>query len=162
MRWLCGLRLWKALGLSPPRSLGSFWPSLTNKPSGGFRPIGVFPSWYRVWGRCRRGEALRWELAYKRDYWAAGAFRGAGDVVWRQAFRAESGALLGQCTASVFWDLREHYEHIDLEYLWQKCLQHRFPACLARLAIQAYSAARCMALGGIVEGPFFPKRGIVA
>eukprot|EP00959_Pyramimonas_sp_CCMP1952_P439241 9195091-Pyramimonas_sp.AAC.1 len=55
-------------------------------------------------------------------------------------------------------DLRKYSEHMDLKLLWHTCRQHRFPACIARLAIQAYSAARYMVLGGIVEGPFFPRK----
>eukprot|EP00959_Pyramimonas_sp_CCMP1952_P019670 415806-Pyramimonas_sp.AAC.1 len=81
---------------SLPVQLSWVLVALLAKPCGGFRPIGIVPSWYRVWGRCRRFEALRWEIQHSRPYWAAGAHRGAGDVVWRQAFRAESGTVRGQ------------------------------------------------------------------
>eukprot|EP00959_Pyramimonas_sp_CCMP1952_P009973 207841-Pyramimonas_sp.AAC.1 len=62
----------------------------------------------------------------------------------------------------MFWDLRKYYEHIDLGFLWAKCKQHQFPLGIARLAIHAYSCARFTTLGGIVDGPLYALRGIVA
>eukprot|EP00959_Pyramimonas_sp_CCMP1952_P306962 6424609-Pyramimonas_sp.AAC.1 len=62
----------------------------------------------------------------------------------------------------MFWDLRKYDEHIDLSFSWQQCLQHRWPARLARLAVQACSSARFLVFGGIVEGLYFVREGIVA
>ena len=109
-----------------------------------------------------RSSALGAPACPAREYWAAGANRGAGDVVWRQAFKAEVGTRRGQVSATIFWDLRKYYEHIDLRFLWEKCKQHNFPLCIARLAIQAYSCARFLTLGGVVDGPHWVCRGIVA
>eukprot|EP00959_Pyramimonas_sp_CCMP1952_P355471 7445526-Pyramimonas_sp.AAC.1 len=64
---------------------------MLTKPTGGYRPMGVFCSWYRVRGRLRRARALFWEQQHPRRHWAAGAFRGASDVVWRRSGRAEAG-----------------------------------------------------------------------
>eukprot|EP00959_Pyramimonas_sp_CCMP1952_P348372 7297529-Pyramimonas_sp.AAC.1 len=63
-----------------PRQVPAVLIALLSKPAGGFRPIGVFCSWHRVWGRLRRPHALDWERQRPRRYWAAGAFRGASDV----------------------------------------------------------------------------------
>eukprot|EP00959_Pyramimonas_sp_CCMP1952_P049455 1033242-Pyramimonas_sp.AAC.1 len=60
------------------------------KPSTGFRPIGVFPSLRRLRGKCRREYAVEWEGEHQREYWAAGEFKSACDVVWRQSARSES------------------------------------------------------------------------
>eukprot|EP00959_Pyramimonas_sp_CCMP1952_P044070 921169-Pyramimonas_sp.AAC.1 len=82
--------------------------ALLAKEAGGVRPIGVFPSWHRVWGKARRVEAQLWEDP--RDFWAAGANRGASDVVWRQACKAESGSSRGLVSASIVWGLRKYDE----------------------------------------------------
>eukprot|EP00959_Pyramimonas_sp_CCMP1952_P373568 7823655-Pyramimonas_sp.AAC.1 len=55
-----------------PRQISAVLIALLSKPSGGYRPIGVFCSWYRVWGRLRRPQALYWEQQHPRRYWAAG------------------------------------------------------------------------------------------
>ena len=44
------------------------------KPTGGERPIGILPTLYRVWCRCRRRVAVAWEQAFQCPYfWAAAA-----------------------------------------------------------------------------------------
>eukprot|EP00959_Pyramimonas_sp_CCMP1952_P338173 7081983-Pyramimonas_sp.AAC.1 len=80
----------ESLGVLPPQ-ISVALLALLPKPSGGYRPIGVFCSWYRVWGRLRRPMALHWEQQHPRRYWAAGRHRGAADVVWRQSVQSEAG-----------------------------------------------------------------------
>eukprot|EP00959_Pyramimonas_sp_CCMP1952_P297964 6233031-Pyramimonas_sp.AAC.1 len=60
-----------------PEQISAVLLALLPKPSGGYRPIGVFCSWYRVWGRCRRSHALAWEQQHPRRYWAAGEHMGS-------------------------------------------------------------------------------------
>eukprot|EP00959_Pyramimonas_sp_CCMP1952_P410560 8603797-Pyramimonas_sp.AAC.1 len=72
---------------------------MLTKPTGGYRPIGVFCAWCRVWGRLRRPRVLPWEQRRPRRYWVAGAFRGASDVVWGQSVRAEAGASRKEVSA---------------------------------------------------------------
>eukprot|EP00959_Pyramimonas_sp_CCMP1952_P468624 9493536-Pyramimonas_sp.AAC.1 len=74
------------------------------KPSSGFRPIGVFPSLHSSWGKCRRGYAVEWEGKHQREYWAAGKFKSACDVVWRQSARPESSRACGQEACALLWD----------------------------------------------------------
>eukprot|EP00959_Pyramimonas_sp_CCMP1952_P336702 7050451-Pyramimonas_sp.AAC.1 len=53
---------------------------LLEKPAGGWRPIGLFSSFYRLWGKLRRPHAARWEYGRSRSYLAAGKSAGAADV----------------------------------------------------------------------------------
>eukprot|EP00959_Pyramimonas_sp_CCMP1952_P113632 2375389-Pyramimonas_sp.AAC.1 len=64
-----------------PRQISAVLLALLSKATGGFRPIGVFCPWCRVWGRLRRPHAQDWERQHPRRHWATGAYRGAPDVV---------------------------------------------------------------------------------
>eukprot|EP00959_Pyramimonas_sp_CCMP1952_P026256 551257-Pyramimonas_sp.AAC.1 len=83
-----------------PKHLQVILTALLAKPTGGFRPIGIFVSCYRLWGRCRRGFASAWEAENERDYLAGGSFASASYVVWRQAFRAEAARSAGESAAT--------------------------------------------------------------
>eukprot|EP00959_Pyramimonas_sp_CCMP1952_P030425 637695-Pyramimonas_sp.AAC.1 len=100
---------------------------MLTKPTDGYRPIGVFCAWYRVRGRLRRPHALSWEQQRPRRCWAAGAFRGASDVVWRQSVRAEAGTSRREISASV----------------------------LTRLSLFAYRCGRFVSIAGLLGGPCF-------
>eukprot|EP00959_Pyramimonas_sp_CCMP1952_P426493 8932865-Pyramimonas_sp.AAC.1 len=54
-----------------PDQISAVLLALPPKATGGYRPIGVFCSWHRVWGRCRRPRALHWEQQRPRRCWAA-------------------------------------------------------------------------------------------
>ena len=54
-----------------------------------YRSIGLFPSLYRQWSRCRQEEARRWEAA-NRDHQRG---RSIMTIVFLQALRAESGQV---------------------------------------------------------------------
>ena len=80
------------------------------KPSGGFRPIGIFPGMYRLWMESRGGPCMQWESSHELDCFAMGKQRSPVDVVWRQAVRAEASVCTGQAAANLFWDLVKFYE----------------------------------------------------
>eukprot|EP00959_Pyramimonas_sp_CCMP1952_P424022 8881631-Pyramimonas_sp.AAC.1 len=84
------------------------------KASGGWRPIGLFCSLYRWWGRCRRCFALEWELNHQRSFYAGQAFASASDAVWRQSFMGEAGIAQGQVSATLLWDISKPYEAIRM------------------------------------------------
>eukprot|EP00959_Pyramimonas_sp_CCMP1952_P146126 3059578-Pyramimonas_sp.AAC.1 len=82
--------------------------ALLPKPAGGWRPIGLFSSAYRLWGRMRRPYAVQWEARLNKSHLSAGAFTGAGDVVWKQAVRSEHATSREDkkgVACSVLWDL---------------------------------------------------------
>eukprot|EP00959_Pyramimonas_sp_CCMP1952_P289151 6047088-Pyramimonas_sp.AAC.1 len=96
----------------------------------GFRPIGVFPSPFRIWGRIRRPYAVAWEEANDRPYWAAGKHRSASDVVWRQSVTAERSAASGQHAGAIFYDMLKYYEQIPLALLELRGQRLNFPPVL--------------------------------
>ena len=58
---------------SLPRQLQLIQIVLLSKPSGGWRPIGLFVSMYRLWGRCKRDLAAEWEAQHARCFFSLGA-----------------------------------------------------------------------------------------
>ena len=57
------------------------WPRFTQlvmtvllpKPDGGLRPIGLFPTLFRIWMRCRRPTIKKWRKQHARGYRYGGA-----------------------------------------------------------------------------------------
>ena len=145
-----------------PRQVELVMIALLPKASGGWRPIGLFPGIYRLWGRCRRPWAVAWERAHDRHYYAAGQHTGAGDVVWRQAVLSEAGVQQGFCSASVLWDMAKFYESFRHDWLLARALDTEFPPAIAHLALACYQMPRYFSLAGFAEGPFSPGRGVVA
>ena len=54
-----------------PRQVRYILYMLIAKPGGGLRPIGLFCSSYRMWGRLRQPHAAEWEARQERGYLAA-------------------------------------------------------------------------------------------
>ena len=61
---------------------------MLTKPTGDFIPIGLFPSMYRILGKCRRQYAVEWEKENERPYFAGSQGQSAIQTVWRQAANA--------------------------------------------------------------------------
>eukprot|EP00959_Pyramimonas_sp_CCMP1952_P022878 480700-Pyramimonas_sp.AAC.1 len=82
--------------------------ALLPKPAGGWRPIGLFSSAYRLSGRMTRPCAVQWEARFNKSYLSAGVFTGVGDAVWRQAVRSEHATSRKDkkgVACSVLWGL---------------------------------------------------------
>ena len=89
------------------------WPSvirdvliaLLPKPAGGLRPIGIFPTFIRVWFRLRAPVVRQWERANERPFFFAGAGKGAEVALWLQAAHLEGAALARRASAASLVDL---------------------------------------------------------
>ena len=55
-----------------PRLLNLLIIIFLRKPTGGFRPIGLFPGLIRLWGRVRRQHVREWQATLKRDFLLGG------------------------------------------------------------------------------------------
>eukprot|EP00959_Pyramimonas_sp_CCMP1952_P418368 8764473-Pyramimonas_sp.AAC.1 len=80
--------------------VSSVVPSLLQAPSRGFRPIGLFCSSCRLWGRCRRKYATQWGCGFQSSYFAGSQFTSAVDVVWGQTLRAEGAVAKKQASCT--------------------------------------------------------------
>ena len=136
--------------------------ALLEKPAGGFRPIGIFCSLYRLWAKCRRPLCDRWEHEHDRAYYAASRGRSTVDCVWRQAVLAQTAVAKGEHSASVLWDISKFYENVSHEKLVDRAIRSGFPIALLRVAIQMYRAPRHLTFKGLTLGGLCPLHGVVA
>ena len=74
------LRLIEATGMWPSQ-VSQLIVALLAKPSGGFRPIGVFPGIYRLWMKSRGGLCMQWESSHELDCFAMGKHRSPLDFI---------------------------------------------------------------------------------
>ena len=135
--------------------------ALLEKAAGGFRPIGIFCSLYRLWAKCRRPMCDQWEHENDRAYYAASKGRSTVDCVWRQAVRSQVAVSRGEQAASVLWDIK-FYENVSHKKLVDRAIRKGFPVALIRVAIQMYRAPRHLSLKGLTLGGLHPSHGVVA
>ena len=74
---------------------------LLPKSSGGFRPIGLFPTIIRIWMRARLVTVRAWESANAMPSIFGGAGMGAQKAAWQAAFVGECAALAKQSHAQL-------------------------------------------------------------
>ncbi len=135
---------------------------LLTKPQGGFRPIGLFASFYRLWGKARRQYAISWELAHERTYFASGKGRSASDAVWRQATKGELAKAENRSVAAFLWDMFKFYELFNLQKLENRALQLGFNPVILKCVLNAYRYARHLLMNGSYEAAVYAFCGIVA
>ena len=102
------LLLVEALGYMPTQ-VAFVVVVLLDKPTGLFRPIGIFASIYRLWMKARRSWCLSWEVAHDAPFFDMASGREVVDLVGRQAVRQEAsvaeGSAEGSEAATLYWDL---------------------------------------------------------
>ena len=76
-------------------------PLLAKSPGPGFRPMGIFPSLYRVLMKLRRPLCTLWEEQHDRSYYAMSKGRRVSDPVWQQSVLAEAAVGGGTVACSV-------------------------------------------------------------
>ncbi len=145
-----------------PRQTRMVVTPLLDKPKGGFRPIAIYVSLYRLWAKARRGVAMEWEAAHQRSYFSAARGNGPQDTTWRQGVRQEARVTKGGAAASLFWDLESFFECIDRRRLIDRAEATGFPAAVLRLSLAMYAAPRILSLGGRIARELWPKRGVGA
>jgi hypothetical protein len=149
------------LGTLPRQSRMVVTP-LLDKPKGGYRPIAIYVSVYRLWAKARRNIAAAWEAAHPRCYFSAASGNGPQDTTWRQGVRQEAQVTRGGAAACLFWDLEAFFESIDRERLVQRAEATGFPAAVVRLSLAMYAAPRILSMGGRIARELWPKRGVGA
>ena len=119
------------------------------KPTGGERPIGILPTLYRVWCRCRRPLAHQWESQHARDYFWAAAGRSSSQAVHLQGVRLEAARAEGSSAAALLTDLAKAYEYINHGKLIQFAKAKAFQTGLLRLCIDTYEGSRRIVSHGL-------------
>ena len=145
-----------------PSQVQTIMVIMLGKPKGGFRPIGLFTSFYRLWAKTRRPYAEAWDAKSWRPCFACGAGRGAQDTVWRQTVKAEVGVADEKVFCSLLWDMGKFYELFCLSGVSVRAWHLEFPIQMMRVSIAAYSGPRHLSLAGRVSVALYASNGMVA
>ena len=93
---------------------------LIEKPTGGWRPIALFRSCFRLWAAVDSGEVRDWAVNFTRirPWLNTAKNREIGDATWRLQVRREV-ADADEMAAEVAMDLRKAFDYVDrAEVLW--------------------------------------------
>ena len=135
---------------------------LLAKAAGGFRPIGIYTSYERLWTRIRNEEVRQWQDRNKKDFLSCSKGSGAADAVWAQTVRAESGIGAHKHIISGFWDMKSFYDCIDHGLLHARAVSMEFPLVLMNMALAACTAPRVVQSTEGTSDVIYPRRGILA
>ncbi len=131
-----------------PRQCRLVTAPLLEKPTGGFRPVCIYASLYRLWAKARQPVAAEWEARHQRQYLSASAGNGPTDTVWRQAVKQETSVSGGGVAATLLWDLEGFFEKIDRARLMERAQSTGFPLPLLKLSLSMYASPRLLTLEG--------------
>ena len=119
------------------------------KPTGGERPIGILPTLYRLWCRCRRPQATAWEREHDRAYFWASTGRSSSQAVHLQGVRLEEARANKQQAVALLTDLAKAYEYVNHGKLATFAQAKGFPAAILRLCLAAYGGPRRIVSQGL-------------
>ncbi len=145
-----------------PRQCRLVTAPLLEKPRGGYRPICIYASLYRLWAKARQPVAAEWEDRHPRAYLSAAAGNGPADTAWRQAVRQEVTVGQGGHAASLLWDLDGFFERVDRSRLMDRARATGFPLPVLRLSLSMYAAPRVLALDGQIAKELWARDGVGA
>jgi hypothetical protein len=135
---------------------------LLAKATGGFRPIGIFPTFVRVWFRARSRHIRAWEQSHDRPYFYAGSARGGDTAAWLQAAIMENAALSRTAAAASLVDLVKAFERVSHIGLRDAALRWDYPLWALRLSVAAYRLGRRVSINGVLSRVVVACRGITA
>eukprot|EP00974_Lingulodinium_polyedra_P092128 8927735-Lingulodinium_polyedra.AAC.1 len=118
-----------------PAQLAWVVMALLSKATGGYRPIGIFPMLYRLYGRLRLPIFRAWECRFELDEFACGPGKAAADTVWRQAIAAESATATGGHAGALLLDMQKFYELFNRDKLWARAKQFGLNLTVLRVAL---------------------------
>ena len=134
------------------------WPSavrlilyfLQQKPTGGFRPIGVLTSLVRVVERCLTLAFDAWEAAQAKPYDFAGQGGGAEEAILQQML-ADEGAAKDEISATGVLDLEKTFEHVTCYRLWEFQGEAKCPVQLLAIMICIFTMGRWIVHNGVIS-----------
>ena len=134
-----------------PDAIGHVIIVLLAKATGGFRPIGLFPSMVRVWMRIRLADAVVWQSLHDRSWLYASAGKGADVAAWKQAARSEQAAARDWQYAAILLDLVKAFERVPHDVLIRQAAALGYNLHLLRVSLAGYRLPRTL----LVQGGLF-------
>ena len=103
----CILNMAESIGTMPTPAQAVVTRLITNKR----RPIGLFTSLFRVWGKIRSSIARGWEsLSCQRQHYNAAPGRHVGDAIWRAIVAAQWRRTEGKGTVEIMHDISKAFD----------------------------------------------------
>ena len=121
---------------------------LLPKPDGGKRPIGLFPSVFRLWMRARAASLRSWEQRNERPGLFGGSGMSAAKAAWTSAWEAEAASTKSGLYGQTLLDLVKAFESVPHEQLWRAADKHNYPMPVLRLALAASRMPRSVGCEG--------------
>ena len=129
---------------------------LLPKKLGGFRTIAIMSSLCRVVLRILCGQCRAWDAEWAVVGDSAAQGKNAATEVAKRFLLVECAHLTGSKSASIFWDVAQFYDSIDILQLVRDIAAFDFPQAVAAMALQAHVGDRVMkidnAFGPIISG----------
>jgi hypothetical protein len=150
-----------------PKVLRNLFVKLIPKPTGGFRPICLFRSLYRIHMKTRSTYVRAWEakVGDKVQGFNNEPGRRITDAMYRDGIRGDLMGTEGPSYHGVelLRDLAKAYEAVRRYILWRLSHKHGYPSWLLRLSLNAYGWDRRLEMLAGMVGPMInvPK-GICA
>ena len=146
-----------------PRKLQLLMVALLPKPTGGDRPIGIFPTCLRVWTKWLQPlYAGAWEKANPRAFFYGEEDKSCDQAVWIQAATAEAATAMRKHYASSLSDLKKAYENVCHPQLAREAAALGFPLRLLKLALFFYRLPRVITIRGCATAMVRTSQTIVA
>ncbi len=102
------------------------------KRDGGYRPIGLMISLFRVWSRLRRPLSELWEREHDEDFYWGAPGKSCDHAGWAHLLLEEAAVSSGQHSGSFFADLHKFYEFVSHEVLLSEAQEVGYPLRLLR------------------------------
>ena len=135
---------------------------LLPKSSGGFRPIGLFPTVIRIWMRARYGLARAWQATHSLPVTFGGVGGSAPYAAWQAAMTAECAALDHLDHVQALIDLVKAFETVPHHILVRFAIARGYPVVLLRLSLASYRLVRSVGVDGVYSRCIVATRGITA
>ena len=132
------------------------------KESGGHRLIGILPTLYRIWGKLRRPDCVKWEAANNDGTDFAVAGQSSQRAAWDFALSNE--AVQGSGGSTVAWqgDLEKCYEFIPFQCIVEEAIATRLPPVLTKLVVGMYASKRRIVKDKVYSKAVRTRKGIIA
>ena len=132
------------------------------KATGGFRPIGLFPSVVRIWMRVRLADTIPWQSMYERPWLYASAGKGAEVAAWKQAARSEHAVARGWAYAAILLHLVKAFERVPHDMPGRHAVALGYNLHLLKVFLSAYRLPRTLLLERVCSRLVVATRGITA
>jgi hypothetical protein len=133
------------------------------KPKGGHRPIALFRSLYRAWGKVRNPILARWALHLQTQVFTMSPTRRITDVLYREICRSLIKQTNHSHIIEIHCDIRKYFDHIRRIPLVEVANMTGYPMALLQVSLDIYAAPRRIVLdSGLTSQALYGQDGILA